>query len=336
MASRLIAARSRGFTLVEILVAMTIVIILTTILAMGLGGSKDKAANKASKALVQKVKVALEAYFAEFRDYPPDGYDIGENGTGSGWNVTTQGVQVGFQPARRVRGTAALIYFLCRPVIKATRISSDPGDKTMNYERVGPFLQLDTRDFSLESVFIGGQETNFDPNYPWSSTEFWDTQGGINCEIVDAYRRPLCYDKVKTNEITNQPTAGKFKYFHPDLFQNQSGGSTGTPPLLCGVNAHPDAQRYIIGGLMPISEDEEPAGFINTGASATQMINSRWDPRFTDKNAVDNAMANESAAPVPPNGTQTTVKPRNVPGYDLWSAGKSWVDPRDDITSWGD
>jgi type II secretory pathway pseudopilin PulG len=324
----------RRFTMIEVLVAMTIVLILTTLLAMGLGGSKDKATHKASIALVNKIKVALESYFAEFRDYPPDGYDVGENG----WSVTSAGVEVGFAPARRVRGTASLIYFLCRPVIKVTRMSSDPGDTGATFKKVGPFLELDNRDFSNTEITVGGELRRFQPNFPWANAEFWDkAQGqGINCEIVDAYGRPLCYDKVRTAETVDDKGNGKFKYYHASLFQDPAGGGTAVPPT--GLDAHPDNARYITGGIMPVDEDEEPPGFANTGASMNTILNSRCDPRFATqaaRDAVTAMMLNESAAPSVSAATTTTHKAHSTPGYDLWSAGKSWVDPRDDITSWG-
>jgi prepilin-type N-terminal cleavage/methylation domain-containing protein len=324
----------RAFTLIEVLVSITIVVILTSLLIMGLGGTKAKAMHKASLATVNKVMVALGNYQAAFRDFPPDGYDLGENGTGTGWDVNTQGVLVGYgADQRRVRGTAALIYFLCRPVVRVTRQSADPGDTSATFTRVGPFLELESGDFSMEKVLVGGQEINFDPNYPWTSDEFWDTQGGIRCEIIDAFGRPLCYDKVKTDETSNDPSTGKFQFFNPGLFQDPGAGGTSTT----GIYAHPDADRYIMGGLMPINEDEEP----DLGLSEDELLRQRCDPRYANTAKFQTLTDGLEAGTPPGIGTDGTKggagthAPKNVPGYDLWSAGRSWVDPRDDITSWG-
>lgn len=319
---------TRSFTLIEILVAITIVVILTSLLVMGLGGTKSKAMHKASVAMVNKVKVALDNYYAAFRDYPPDGYDIGERGSGSGWDVNTQGVLVGYgSDQRRVRGTASLIYFLCRPVIKVTRQSADPGDTSATYQRVGPFLELEPGDFSLQKLTVNGEELNFDPNYPWTSDEFWDAQGGIRCEIVDAFGRPLCYDKVKTEHTTHNPSSGQYQFYNPSLFQDPGGSATAGG----GIYAHPDAARYIESGLMPINADEEP----EIGVSEDDLVRYRCDPRFFDKTQGQNLINNLEGGTPPTAATATTHRPMNVPGYDLWSAGRSWVDPRDDITSWG-
>ena len=318
----------RSFTLIEVLVSITIVMILTSLLIMGLGGTKTKAMQKASIAMVNKVKVALDNYYASFRDYPPDGYDVGERGTGSGWDVNTQGVLVGYGAnARRVRGTASLIYFLCRPVVKVTRQSADPDDPSATYQRVGPFLELEPGDFSMQTMTIAGEETSFNPNHPWIDNDFWVTQGGIRCEIIDAFGRPLCYDKVKTEDTTNQPGMGRFKFYEPSLFQDPGGSATGGG----GIYAHPDAERYILDGLMPINVDDEP----DIGLDEANLVRYRCDPRFLDSTQAQNLiLALEGGTPPGP-ATVTSHKPKNVPGYDLWSAGKSWVDPRDDITSWG-
>lgn len=337
-------SRRSGFTLIEVLVAMTIVIILTALLAMGLGGSKDKAAHKASKALVSKIKVALESYNAEFRDYPPDGYDEDD----PGWNVTTQGVAVrppdlldaSGSPTttykeRRVKGASALIYFLCRPQIKRTRMSSDPGDKNFNEKRLEPFLQLDTRDYTRPKITVAGtgEEVTFEPNHPWGNDGFWDRTagGGILTEIVDAYGRPLCYDKVRTALTTSNVAAGEIAYFNPGLFQDPGSGMTGTT----GANAHPDAANYMFGGLMPINEDEEPAAFAS--ASVDQIIQSRLDPRYrADQTATIITQLEDGSTTGYSTGDATTHEPKNVPGYNVWSAGRSWVDFRDDIVSWAD
>lgn len=330
---------SRSFTLIEILVAMTIVIILTALLVMGLGGTKTKAMHKASVAMVNKIKVALDNYYAAFRDYPPDGYDLGEKGTGSGWDVTRpQGVRVGYIGNRRVRGTASLIYFLCRPVIKTTNLSSDPGTigdpKFTSYTKVGPFLQLEPGDFTLQKLTVNSEEINFNPNYPWTSNEFWETQGGLNCEIIDAFGRPLCYDKVKTEHLVQNPSGNQYQFFQPDLFQNPATG-TGNGGIFA---VHPDANRYIVEGQMPINIDDEP----DIGLDEADLIYYRCDPRYSKATGTNLVNSLESGTP-PTAGTGSGAdpttwshRPKNVPGYDLWSAGKSWVDPRDDITSWGD
>ena len=53
-----------------------------------------------TRALLERLKVGLETYHAEFRDYPPDGYDAEP-----GWTVSERGLEVA--EGRSVRGTGA-------------------------------------------------------------------------------------------------------------------------------------------------------------------------------------------------------------------------------------
>ena len=322
--------RRSGFTLIEILVVMAIVITLVALLASGLGTAREKAKNKSSKALIGRVKSALENYFSEFRDYPPDGYD-GEPGwtyTGAPPNVT--GINVGVPP-RSMRGTAALMYFLCRPLIKISYMGPDKTDPRNEVRSpVGPFLQLDGACYSRGRGDEGSSDdlSRFDPSFVWTggprATQFWDSPNNYKTvEIIDAYFRPLCYDKVKANTAV---------YFQPDRFHSPSGASTTGAK---GSGAHPD-QEYLqtISTLddeeliCPKINGEDHDAFVramNEGARYTYAI----DPRFLPgKAASDGCCPGQGAA------TNLTHGPRNVGGYDLWSYGRSYTNPRDDITSW--
>jgi len=201
---------------------------------------------------------------------------------------------------------------------------------------VGPFLELEPGEFSFEKVNTGAEELPFNPNHPWIDDSYWDgtgmpTGGGIRCEIIDAFARPLCYDKVKTNHTTNNPGGGQFQFFNPSLFQNPGGsGTAGT-----GIYAHPDAERYIVGGLMPISEDEEP----EIGLSEDDMVRYRCDPRYVDKTRFQAMVTQLEGGAPPPAGSDATTAaagthaPKHVPGFHPCSAARSGADPPDDITN---
>lgn len=305
--------RTQSFTLIEILVVMAIIIVLTGILAMGLGGSRDKAAHKATKALINKIKVALESYNSEFRDYPPDGYD--NEGWGAPWtHAGAAGQNVGYPP-RPMRGSGLLMYFLCRPLIKITVVGADPNDpRNLQMKRVGPFLQLAPGDFSKEG---------FNPNHPWSDVAYWDTQLFRNTEIIDAYGRPICYDKVKVNDGGTTRT-----YFQPDRFQSLAGAGK-------GKLVHSD-QEFLL-GKMAVDAIREPEGY--EAVPPLDMLNLRHDPRFANKTVLETVttyMDGGAGAGFAFTADATNLAPKNVGGYDLWSPGRSWIDPRDDVTSWGD
>lgn len=311
----------RGFTLIELLVVLAIILILVGLLAAGLSSAKTKAKEKSTRAMIGRIQTALESYFSEFRDYPPDGYDVEIAGTNA------QGVPVG-TPPRNMKGTAALMYYLCRPLVKVTYMGAPnepPDARNWRYTPVGPFLTM-----TGTGNYSRGRDDDpsgvFDPAFVWTggpkSTEFWDTRQMRLCEITDGYYRPLCYDKVKTNQA---------KYFQPNRF-HYIGASA---PANQGYKVHPDLD-YMQGQMPVFDEDElicpndDPTH--NTTAAASDRYTWHVDPRFKPGQAAPDGCCPNSLS----QGTNTTHGPRNVGGYDLWSFGKSYTNPRDDITSWGE
>lgn len=282
------ARSARGFTLIEILIVMGIMVTLTALIAMGMGIAKEKARQKATRALISKIKIALESYHSEFRDFPPDGYDPGE--------LTPLGM----------KGTSALIYYLCRPLNKITYVGAgvgvDPTDtRNQVKQRVGPFLELSGQDFS---------RPDFNPNMVFEGdrgTAYWETQGYKFTEIIDSYGRPLCYDKVKTN----QPAHWKPALFHMN------------------VDAHPD-KDYIGAGKLGIIVEEE-----SDQLNPDELEKHRPDPRFKAGKMEAWVQALNGLGSFAP-ATIDTHEPKYVGGYDLWSTGRSWTNPTDDITSWGE
>jgi len=315
--------KSGGFTLIEILVAISILLLLTTLLAMGLKGIGQKAKIKASRALIEQVKVALENYHSEFRDYPPDGYD--EEPAWGAASYNNEGILLG-SPARAMKGTATLMYFLCRPVVKVTYVGDPTDPRNRVSKSVGPFLMLNKENFT---------RTEFVPNHPWADNNYWNTQEMRLVEIVDTFGRPLCYDKVKAWDGADET------YFQPARFHNAGGGSGGLQRGV-GMRVHPD-QDYLLDGKAPIQDADElvcPEDPVehDTGIesmSLTDRLEVHSDPRFIDGQAAADGcpgvnFPGGSGYP----GSATTHEAKYVGGYDLWSMGPSYMNPRDDITSW--
>lgn len=71
--------KARGFTLIEILIAVAIVAILASIVLMGMEGARQKARDTQRMSDVQQVQVALRSYVHVFGEYPshPNGIHIG-------------------------------------------------------------------------------------------------------------------------------------------------------------------------------------------------------------------------------------------------------------------
>lgn len=322
-----LAKRRSGFTLIELLVVLAIILTLVGLLAAGLGTAREKAKSKATRALIGQIQTALENYFSEFRDYPPDGYDIEVAGTNN------QGVPVG-HPPRRLRGTAALMYYLCRPLVKVTYMG--PPNETLDkrnwrYTPVGPFLTM-TGTGNYSRGRADDPQGAFDPAFVWAdpsgggggkAQEFWVTREMFKTEITDGYYRPLCYDKVKTDQS---------KYFQPNRFHNINASGTGGS---VGYNVHPDTEY--LQNEMPVLDDDEficPNDDPNHMATSAAADRYKWhvDPRFKPGQAAPDGCSPNSLT----QGTSNSHAPRNVGGYDLWSYGRSYTNPRDDITSWGE
>lgn len=61
----------RGFTLIEILVVISIIGILSAVLYANFSTAREEARNKAMQAELKEVQLALELYKAQYNEYPP-------------------------------------------------------------------------------------------------------------------------------------------------------------------------------------------------------------------------------------------------------------------------
>ena len=81
MKTRRHTSQTRGFTIVELLVVISIILFLLAMMAGVFLRTTKMAKAKAANALLQKVAVALSRYQAEWRVLPPDsGYGLPQNG----------------------------------------------------------------------------------------------------------------------------------------------------------------------------------------------------------------------------------------------------------------
>ncbi len=76
----------KGFSLVELLVVITIIAILSVVAYTAVGGNTIKARDSKRQQDLSTVQSALELYFVEFSRYPGS-LDNGEATVGDGWKI---------------------------------------------------------------------------------------------------------------------------------------------------------------------------------------------------------------------------------------------------------
>ncbi|MCK4805952.1 MAG: type II secretion system protein [Candidatus Pacebacteria bacterium] len=64
--------KRRGFTLIEMLIVITIIALLASLILVGMGGARAKTRDSRRIADLHNVMNALELYYAKFYDYPDD------------------------------------------------------------------------------------------------------------------------------------------------------------------------------------------------------------------------------------------------------------------------
>lgn len=317
--------KTRGFTLIELLVVIAIVVFLAGFLIAALWPQKDKALRSNTQAMIQAISSALDQYYAEFHDFPPDGYDTETSWQKAGAYPPTHGpgkpgIKLGVKQYTYF-GSGCLIYFLCYPVANVTMIGADQGGYDPRNVRISPcnkgsaFLTT----LKKENFSVSAWDSNFDlsigpgnPNYQAT----W-AQG----EIIDAYGWPIHYDKVGSGDPSDVGSAPG-QHFQPAAFTGASGTGYGFP----FTAIHSD-QNYmtgtLAGRLSPPDDTEQsacPASDPSHGAGGTGGPK-HGDPR----------------APAQPDGCFTdnpNTRPRNPGGYDLWAHGKFFANGISAITNW--
>jgi prepilin-type N-terminal cleavage/methylation domain-containing protein len=100
------ALRRAGFTLVEIMVVMAIIVSLFALVAIAAGGILSKGSEKATGSLIRQLQQHLDEYKSRTGSFPPDGIDT----------------PVKNDEGEPIRGSACLYHFLTRPVEVSERV----------------------------------------------------------------------------------------------------------------------------------------------------------------------------------------------------------------------
>jgi prepilin-type N-terminal cleavage/methylation domain-containing protein len=101
--------RRSGFTLVEILVVMFILVTLAGLVMVIVGPADERARIRSTEALIRRLKLHLEEYKGLMGNYPPDGIDFA----------------VRNDKGEPVRGSASLHFHLTKPLIVTKMIGGE-------------------------------------------------------------------------------------------------------------------------------------------------------------------------------------------------------------------
>lgn len=100
-------ARIAGFTMVEVLMVVSIIILLASMLTVAVLSQRKKAAKQATQALFTRLEAAIDSYKELTGHYPADGFDT----------------EVTNDEGTPIRGSACLQYFLTRETRVETKVS---------------------------------------------------------------------------------------------------------------------------------------------------------------------------------------------------------------------
>lgn len=107
--TRSAAGSSAGFTMVELLVTIALIVFLMSMLAVGAGRYLESASAARTEALIARLSLLIENYHSITGDYPPDGLDGADVITSEGTYLT---------------GGAALTHAMVQPLILTEELSS--------------------------------------------------------------------------------------------------------------------------------------------------------------------------------------------------------------------
>ncbi|MBI5779220.1 MAG: type II secretion system protein [Planctomycetes bacterium] len=178
----------KGFTLVELLIVISIIALLTTMVTVSLLSAKNKAKIQATRALIANIQAAIENYYGAYGDYPPTTLADMYTGGFSGNN-----------------GIESVVYCLS---------AQDKG---------GPFLLgiLDSKYSNLDSDQFGSTPLRElvdewkNPIVYFHSKDYLDPSKGN----IYSFRKPG--DAIMPQQ---NPAAGANVYYNPVTFQLWSAG----------------------------------------------------------------------------------------------------------------
>lgn len=184
----------RGFTLIEVLMVIAIILILASAIAWAVGGLVGGSYKDKTISLFRKIEIAMQAYYDDFGAYPPDGFDSPV------YDMVDDEVQL--------RGSQCLVHFLAWKY----------GEKGQKSFPDGLMKQV-------KGAAHEGGKSKWVPVHggrPYLDLKKDDYGDGKFPEILDAWLNPIHYDNTDDNaggEVTWQDDPDE-QYHTPRVYDH--------------------------------------------------------------------------------------------------------------------
>jgi len=190
-----------GFTLVELLVVMSIIVLLVTLMVPSLNAFMDRGRATHTRTLLGAIESGLELYRGESalgRDYPPSQYEIDNTGNRS--------------DPQAAYGAETLMWALAGPTLQGTT-GIPPPDPATNPPHYGPFIDISRATIRVPPAYSGTQ---------WAILDDFDMP--ILYFLPDPAQPPLYRYRLQDNYVYLRENIDP-------LYQANPASSPATPPI---------------------------------------------------------------------------------------------------------
>jgi len=250
-----------GFTLVEILTAITVVGILLALLIPALSMVQETAMKVKQRTQFHSIEVALETFYTDTGDYPPSKWDTATYGRYTASHRLAEAMVgadgFGFHPDSRFYGdntanevlgdldsdgTLEPVYDVVNGVTASTDNTYDQTAAENVAVRQGPYLELENANaVKLSDLYYGSLNYgNLTDSYVLAD-QFKITKNQVTGKMTGS---PILYFRANTSKVGHTPVLAQLNnntYNLLDAVGNeaQSDSIVDLPPLSTKIGLHP-------------------------------------------------------------------------------------------------